>query len=51
MGQVPLIPASGSFPDLLCGLRQRPLISLGLTFPKKKISHWFSSGGAGRSKM
>lgn len=50
MGQAPLTPVSGSFADLLCGLRQCPLISLGLTFPKKKTSHLFFSGDAERSK-
>lgn len=39
MGQVPLTRISGSVTDLLCGLRRCPLVSLGLVFPKKKISH------------
>ena len=45
MGQVPLIPISGSFTDLLCGLRHFPIISLGRVFPKKKISHLVFLGG------
>lgn len=39
MGQVPLTLISGSFTDLLCGLGHFPLISLGLIFPKNKVSH------------
>lgn len=47
MGQVPLTLISGSFTDLLCGLRHFPLVSLGLIFPKKKVSHLLFLGGAG----
>lgn len=50
MGQVSLTPISGFFTDLLCGLRQFPLISLGLVFPKKRISPSLFSGDARRSK-
>lgn len=50
MGQVPLTPVSGSFTNMLCGLRQFPLISLGLIFPKKTISHSFFLGDGKRSK-
>lgn len=49
MGQVPLTPISGSFTDLLCGLRHFPLISLGLIFLKKKIFQLlFVAGGWGQ---
>lgn len=50
MGQVPLTRISGSVTDFLCGLRQCPLVSLGLVFPKKKIFPLTLLGDAERSK-